>query len=317
MTVVALSSAEIVDLPAPSRRRRRQLKLIEDRPRPIVKWAGGKSRLIEDLIRVLPASFARYHEPFLGGGALFFALSGRVGPQWAQRPVLSDFNADLIELYREVVVDPAGLHRATTDLVQRHRAEGQGHYYAVREAWNRDRSSWSASRRAATMLYLNRACFNGLFRTNKSGGLNTPVGRGGGLAEWPVAPSLAQLQAASVALSCAELSVSDFRMSLSRVSPGDLVYLDPPYVPRTPSASFRSYTSAGFGPDDHADMARIAIGLADSGATVIVSSSDAPGSRDLYPDSFTVVEVSAPRAIAASTVGRARVTELILIGGPR
>jgi len=330
VTTAALPSAEVAEVaerPASSRRRRRQLKLIEDRPRPIVKWAGGKSRLIEDLVRVLPASFGRYHEPFFGGGALFFSLSERARffefsdrldlDTDGKRPALSDSNADLIELYREVVVDAAGLYRATANLVLDHRAQGQAHYYTVREAWNAERSSWSAHRRAAVLLYLNRACFNGLFRTNKSGGLNTPVGRGGGLSEWPVAPSLAQLQAASAALSRADLLVSDFRTSLSRVLAGDLVYLDPPYVPRTPSASFRSYTSAGFGPDDHADMAQIAIRLADSGVTVVVSSSDAPGSRDLYPESFSVVEVSAPRSIAASTAGRARVTELILVGGPR
>lgn len=305
------------------RRRRRQLKLIEDRASPIVKWVGGKSSLIDALLRAMPASLVgRYHEPFLGGGALFFALSdrsdfvgARSGSEWC--PALSDSNADLIDLYREVVIDPVGLHRATEHLVQRHRAEGQDHYYACRSLWNSDRSSWTSARRAATMLYLNRACFNGLFRTNKSGALNTPVGRGSGSSEWPVAPSLARLRSASLALSRADLSVSDFRTALSRVEPGDLVYLDPPYVPRTPSASFRSYTPGGFGPDDHASMAELAIRLAGEGVTVVVSSSDAPGSRDLYPESFSVTEVLAPRAVAASAAGRARVPELILVGGPR
>ena len=313
MITDALPDAVVVDPPDPvsaPRRRRRQLKLIEDRPRPILKWAGGKARLIDDLMRVLPETFGRYHEPFLGGGALFFALRDRL----PGRAALSDCNADLIDLYREVVIDPSAVHHIASELVQHHRAEGEAHYYRERAAWNADRSSWPALRRAATMLYLNRACFNGLFRTNRHGSLNTPVGRGSGLSDWPVAPSLAQLQAASVALAHAELLVSDFRTSLSRVSPGDLVYLDPPYIPRTPSASFKSYAPGGFTLEDHADMAAIAIRLVDRGATVIVSSSDAPGARDLYPASFAVTEVTAARAVAASAASRARVTELILVG---
>lgn len=314
----AVASVVVVDPPSPPLRRgqRRQLKLIEDRARPILKWAGGKARLVDDLIGSLPASFGRYHEPFLGGGALFFALSYREsGSAWC--PALSDSNADLVDFYREVVVDPVGVHRLTSDLVQRHRAEGEAHYYAVREEWNSDRSTWLSARRAATLLYLNRACFNGLFRTNRRGDLNTPVGRGGGLSDWPVAPSLAHLRAASAALSRAELSVSDFRISLSRVSPGDLVYLDPPYVPVSPSASFRGYTPGGFGAVDHAEMAAIATRLVEGGVTVVVSSSDAPGARDLYPPEFRVTEVTAARAVAASAASRARVTELILVGGPR
>ncbi len=312
MTESMSSAPSATSVPVAGRRRARQLRLVEDRAGAVVKWAGGKGRLVDRILQEIPATFARYHEPFLGGGSVFFALAslGRV----ASGASLSDANADLIELYLELAADPVGLHREVSELCGRHREVGPAAYYAARAAWNVDRSQWTRARRAAVCLYLNRACFNGLFRTNKAGHLNTPVGRGPGLADWPVAPSLSRLAAASAALSSVDLSTSDFRVSLGKVSPGDLVYLDPPYLPRSPSASFRSYVPGGFGSGDHGEMAALAVNLAASGATVVVSSSDVPGARELYPG-FRCVEVTAQRAISASEAGRARVSELIFVGG--
>jgi DNA adenine methylase len=289
--------------------------LIEDSAGPLVKWAGGKGRILPHLEECLPPSFSRYFEPFCGGAALFFHLS--CDPDLGARPALiGDANADLIELYQHVSADAAGVHAEVCEMIDRHVEDPIGSYYGWRAAWNAERYRWSRGHRAAVFLYLNRASFNGLFRLNRSGHMNTPMGKSSvdGQAH-PAKPSRARMIASGMALSRAEIRCCDYVDLVSDAEAGDLVYFDPPYIPASDTASFTAYTDGGFGMSDHEDLARRAVDLADRGVHVMVSSSDVPGARDLYPG-FFVRELSASRSVSASSSGRTKVGELVLTSHP-
>lgn len=296
------------DPPRPLRTRRRQLSLVEDCPRPIVKWAGGKGALLGKLIALLPADLSSgcYFEPFAGGAALFFGAL-------PVRAVVSDVNDSLVEMYREVARDPVGLRAELVALFDRHAEDASGTYYEARGRWNDARRAWSPQRRAACFIYLNRTCFNGLWRENRSGQMNVPVGRtsSGGP---PPCPSMAHLSAVSVALRGAEVLCADYAEVIQRAGRGDFVYLDPPYLARSKTASFSSYTVRGFGPADHDQLGAYAVDLVARGARVLVSSADVPGARERYPG-FEAIPVSVQRSVGAGAKSRVRVGELILVGG--
>jgi DNA adenine methylase len=305
------SCASLIDpsVASPRRRKRqRQLRIVEDRARPIVKWPGGKGRLLSRIVALAPASFGTYFEPFAGGAALFFRLA-------PDRAVLGDANRDLIELYAEVARDPVGLHGVVSELIDSHvrSVDPSGIYYGRREAWNVGRWNGTPQHRAALLVYLNRAGFNGLFRLNRDGMLNVPLGKPPKAnlpSPWPACPSLARFVAASAALSRAVVRSADYADVLSSVESGDFVYLDPPYP-----GTFSAYTSGGFNSEAHDLLGRAACELVDRGARVMVSSSDLPGARDRYPG-FAVHETSSPpRSISAGAAGRKSVPELILTGG--
>ncbi|MCX5743989.1 MAG: Dam family site-specific DNA-(adenine-N6)-methyltransferase [Proteobacteria bacterium] len=208
---------------------------------PIIKWVGGKTKLLPELLARLPDSFERYYEPFIGGAALFF----RVAPE---RAVLNDSNTDLVNLYATVTKDAASVIKRLAE----HRANhDERHYYAMRQKWNDDHRDWPAADRAAAFIYLNKTCFNGLWRVNRSGDFNVPIGR---YADPPICVPEA-LQAASRALAKAELRQGDYRAAVADAKRGDFLYFDPPYDPVTPTANFTSYTAGAFGPEQQRELA--------------------------------------------------------------
>ncbi len=295
------------------RRRQRQISLVEDIARPIMKWPGGKTRLLDRLIGLLPSDLAtlpgcRYFEPFVGGGALFF----RLRPAMA---VISDSNEDLMELYSEVARDPASLHAAASDIFDRHDLCPESTYYGIREAWNELREKWSPTRRAATLLYLNRAGFNGLFRLNRSGKNNVPIGKASSAtAPWPSRPSLPRIIAAGSVLRHAELGCGDFTVVSDQAQRGDFVYFDPPYLPPGSAAAFSAYTGAGFSRPDHERLVLHALDLALRGVRVMISSVDSLIARELL-SGFRISSVTAPRSINSSGTGRGKIGELIATAG--
>lgn len=267
---------------------------------PIVKWAGGKTRILDQLLARRPKSFRRYFEPFIGGGALFFRLT-------PQRAHLSDLNEDLINVYRCVAWNV----EAVIKRLQAHqRDHGHDYYYTVRERWNDRKHCRSAVERAAGFIYLNKTCYNGLYRVNQRGRFNVPIGR-------YTAPKICDgpgLRAASRVLQQAELTSGHFAERVADAGPGDFVYFDPPYDPVTTTANFTSYTSSSFGDPDQHDLARIVGDLTDRGAFVMVSNSDTPYIRDLYRG-FHIERIEAPRAINSRSGGRGPVGELIITNG--
>lgn len=266
---------------------------------PIVKWAGGKSRLLDELIARAPERYRRYFEPFVGGAALYF----RLRPRWA---VLSDANPDLINMYRCV----AGNVEAIIERLERHRAaHDSDYYYSVRERWNRPGGLEADVDRAAAFIYLNKTCYNGLWRVNSRGHFNVPVGR----YDDPAIFDRLQLRAASKMLQRTRLRVADYGNAVAEAEAGDFVYFDPPYHPLSDTAHFTSYTSSSFGPDDQRALAQVARALVRRGCTVLVSNSDTAFVRDLYRG-FRIDVVDCARAINSKASARGPQRELLIRG---
>ena len=260
--------------------------------RPFLKWAGGKTQLLDALFARFPATFGRYHEPFLGGGAVFFAL----GPQRAN---LSDVNADLIGAYLAVRDDIEGVMKA----LKRHRSE-EKYYYEVR-AQNSDGMGHVAS--AARTIFLNRTCFNGLYRVNRQGQFNVPFGR----YDNPTICNRDNLLMASETLKKCDIRHQDVFTIARRVRRGDLVYFDPPYDPISSTSSFTSYAKGGFGRSEQVRLAELFKRLAGRGVNVVLSNSDTPFIRSLYKG-CRIHSVHARRAINSRADRRGTVGEVIV-----
>lgn len=261
--------------------------------RPFLKWAGGKTQLLPDLLRCAPSNYGRYFEPFLGGAALFFALRPR-------RSVLSDSNADLIESYRVV-------QRHVKELIERLRGcrNTPEQFYRARA---QDPAALSPVERAARLIFLNRTGYNGLYRVNGKGEFNVPFGR----YKNPNICNAAGLRAASEGLKRATLRLGDFAECLDEAAAGDFIYFDPPFDPLSKTASFTSYTAGRFGREDQQRLAGACETLAARGCRVMVSNSDTRLIRELYRN-FRIVELQARRAINSNGSGRGAVTELLIL----
>jgi DNA adenine methylase len=268
---------------------------------PIVKWVGGKSRLLGQLLPLLPkgAELMRHVEPFFGGGAMFFARN-------PQRALLCDVNPALINVYesvRDAVEDViAELERLARD----HEDDDSRAYYRVRERYNRSRSL-TCTQRAAAFVYLNKTCFNGLHRVNRRGEFNVPAGR----YKNPRILDAGLLRSASHVLARAELRLGSFEHLLSSARPGDFVYFDPPYEPVSTTASFTAYAQDGFRREDQMRLRDVFAALDKRGCKLMLSNSDVPFVRDLYKD-FELCTVLAGRAINRDATKRGAVSELVV-----
>jgi DNA adenine methylase len=267
---------------------------------PVVKWVGGKTKLLAQLLARMPDRYNRYFEPFAGGAALFFRLAPR-------RAVLADSNQDLIGLYTAIASDVGAVIRR---LELHRRAHDEAHYYEMRARWNDRDVSWSAPERAAAFIYLNKTCFNGLWRVNRAGAFNVPIGR---YTDPPICVPEA-LRAAHDVLARAELRCADYRTAVADARAGDFLYFDPPYDPLTTTASFTSYTADAFGPDEQRVLADTARTLVARGCKVMLSNSDTPFIRSIYKG-FKLDRVKCPRAINSNAAKRGDVDELIITGG--
>ena len=262
---------------------------------PFVKWVGGKTSLLPELLKHVPARARRYHEPFVGGGALFFAVAPR-------RALLSDLNAELIHCYQQVRDDVFGvLHGLCAHVYER------GHFQQVRAL---DPLRLSPADRAARFIYLNKTCFNGLWRVNRAGRFNVPFGR----YKNPSFHDPGLLLRASHALRGVQLLQVPFENALRRAAPGDFVYLDPPYDPVSDTASFTAYTRDSFSWDDQKRLAAECVALDRRGIRFLLSNSATPRVRELYR-AFEQRLVRAPRSINCKAESRGRVDELLVFNG--
>lgn len=265
--------------------------------KPFLKWAGGKTRLLGEISKRVPKSFGRYFEPFLGGGAVFFYLRPR-------RAILSDVNSHLIETYRCVAGSVEDVIVSLSNHAKKH---SEDHYYAVRDAWNRSLGARSTPTSSATFIYLNRACFNGLWRVNSRGEFNVPFGR----SSIARIPSPIALRAASNALRAAEFQCAHFSDALRPARCGDFVYFDPPYAPLPGRSSFVNYASGGFGEDDQHELAEVFRELDRLGCFLTLSNSDVPLIHELYRG-FRIERVRCSRQISSKASTRGEVSELLI-----
>jgi len=260
---------------------------------PFLKWVGGKRRLVPELRRLMPPKFGRYFEPFVGGGALFFAVR-------PSRATLGDANAELMNCYRMVRDEVGGVIAQL-----RQHPYDKEHYYQVRALVSNERYPIES---AARTIYLNKAGFNGLYRVNSRGQFNVAFGRYTN----PTICDEPNLRACSEALQDIEIWAGDFDELSSRALPGDFVYFDPPYVPVTDTADFTSYTSDGFGWEDQCRLAATFDALARRGVHVILSNSDVPAVRDLYRG-YRIESVQAARSVNCNAGKRGKVGEVVVV----
>lgn len=268
---------------------------MSEEARPFIKWAGGKRQLLDELTKGFP-KFENYHEPFLGGGALFFRLEaeGRI-----KKAYLNDSNPELINAYSVIKTDVFGL---MAELASPSYANNSTAYYKIRAS-----NSTSRIERAARFIYLNKTAFNGLYRVNSKGGFNVPFGKYSN----PKILDSENLLHVHRALQKDELYCGDFTNSLKHARKGDLVYFDPPYFPISKTSNFTSYTKASFSEKDQERLMRAVKALDSHGCYVLLSNSHSNFISDLYAE-FEPEVVYASRAINCKGDKRGKIKELIV-----
>jgi len=243
------------------------------------------------------ADVRRYVEPFVGSGAVFFDVRRRLAPSAV---VLSDTNAELVNAWIAIRDEVAGVIRHLADHEKRH---AKSHYYEVRAKTPR-----SCAARAARLVYLNRTCFNGLYRVNSKGQFNVPLGRYAN----PRILDRENLLSVHEALRGVDLGVRHFRETVNRARAGDFVYIDPPYHPLSSTAHFTSYTDASFGEEDQRELGRIFDALTRRGCRVMLSNSDTPLVREIYGE-HRRFPVLARRSINSKGDRRGKIRELVVL----
>ncbi len=274
-------------------------------PQPFLKWVGGKSQLLTQFDRFLPRKVERYFEPFIGGGAVFFHLKHRF-PQ--MRAFLRDNNDQLINTYLAVRDYPKELMRRLDGHLAEFRTNRERYYYGVRNEHHLPKSE--IVERAARMIFLNKTCFNGLWRVNARGEFNVPIGSH----KNPALYDRENILAASWTLQGVHLHVQDFRDTMSELRSGDFVYVDPPYFPMSATASFTSYTKEDFGTEEQRGLAALFADAAKRGVQLMLSNSDTPFIRSLYHE-FDIHTVRARRAINCDGTKRGEINEVVVTAG--
>lgn len=270
-------------------------KLEPVQAKPVLKWAGGKTQMLGELLPKVPISYGRYIEPFFGGGAMFFALQ-------PENAIIADSNPELINMYQEVanyveeVIQCLKQYENTSEL-----------FYAVRsQEW----TTLPKAEAAARTIFLNKTCFNGLYRVNKQGQFNVPYGK----YKNPKICDEDGLRAASAALKKADIICGDYLLILEHYTqPGDFVFLDPPYLPISEYADFKRYTKEQFYEEDHVELSKMIMTLHERGCHVILTNSNHPLVHELYA-SFNIDVIQTKRHISCN--GSTRKGEDVIVNIP-
>lgn len=267
-------------------------------PRPVLKWAGGKTPLAERILRLLPRRIATYYEPFFGGGAVFFALAREAR---FENAVLSDANPELVNVYQALKDDVEAVIKRLRKM-----NVSEQDYYRVRE-----QIPTSKAGQAARTIYLNKTGYNGLYRVNRSGLFNVPYGR-------HVNPTICDepnLRAVAQVLASVKLLVQDFEKTCELAAPADAVYLDPPYLPVSATASFTSYDRNPFGLPEHERLARVFDELSRRNVAAVLSNSCTKDSERLY-QSHVIERPLVARNINSNAQKRGKIKEILVINQP-
>ena len=279
--------------------------------KPFLRWAGGKRQLLDRIHKVFPQEFSldrnSFYEPFIGGGALTFSLaSGQFGATSSVYPrqskvLIGDQNPDLVAVYTTIRDDVDSLIK----LLKSPRFEiSEKAYYSVR---NMD-CCQTGVEAAARFIYLNRLCFNGLYRVNSSGRFNVPYGR----ITKPTICDEPLLRAINSFLSSVDINHGSFEETTSSAAAGDLVYFDPPYIPVSPTASFTRYSTDDFAEQDHSELMSCIVNLTNRGVNVILSNSHTEKTSEIYgTGALQLYTLTANRSISASSKSRQKTSEII------
>lgn len=274
-------------------------------PRPFLRWAGGKRRLTNLLIEAFPPSFdpstSRFFEPFIGGGALMFATGNKSAELFipGKNIFINDSNPDLVVVYRVIKNQLPELLKELDKLSRN----------LSKEEFERIRSSSPKTNvtRAARFIYLNKTCFNGLWRVNSTGQFNVPWGK----LKNPLIFDPLNLDACRKRLIGSKITVGGFAEAVKSATKNDLVYFDPPYLPLSPSSSFSQYAKDNFGVTDHEELAETIARLTKKGVNVILSNSDTPETRRIFGKTLTLRQIMMNRSISAAAHARTSVNEVL------
>lgn len=267
---------------------------------PVVKWVGGKRQLLDDIIPLLPDNFSTYVEPFVGGGALLFEIQPK-------KAIVNDLNHELINLYKVIKDNPNELLL----LLEEHELNNSEEYFYQIRALDRSESydQMSDIEKAARIIYLNKTCYNGLFRVNQSGQFNSPYGKykNPNIVNKPVVLAMANyFQNNNITL-----LNGDYKLALKKLRKGAFVYFDPPYMPISSSSSFTGYTENGFDKKQQIELKEECDKLNSRGIKFLLSNSDHPFIRDLYKD-YEIITVRAKRSINSNSNKRGEINEVLV-----
>ena len=277
-----------------------QSSLVEAKP--FVKWAGGKTQLLGPLSALIPDEFNDYFEPFIGGGAMFFYLANK--NLIRKKVFLSDINFDLINVYKCLRDKLELLLSKLIDHQERYFQGRIAYYYKLRRATFEDDLG-----RAAQLITLNKTCYNGLYRVNKKGMFNVPIGS----YKKPIICDIANLKKVSSILNRpnTRIECTEYQQILQHAREDDFVYLDPPFSPISKTSNFTEYTMGGFGMEDQLNLAKIFRSLVRRKCKVVLSNSDSALIRNLYKE-FKIMKVGSLRSINCKSSGRKGNKELII-----
>ncbi|MHA1792557.1 MAG: DNA adenine methylase [Promethearchaeota archaeon] len=293
-----LTSISVDDFLLGARQKNNVAKTIVGNPHPFLKWAGGKRQLLSQLSVYIPKKFNRYIEPFTGGGALFFYLL-------PDKATLIDNNQDLINVYKVIKTNV----NALIESLKKH-VNNKEYYYEIR---NLDRNEKEYARlsdveKASRIIYMNRVCYNGLYRVNKKNQFNVPFGK----YKNPKICDEENLRAVNVALQGVNILSDDFSKVLDIAEEGDFVYFDPPYVPLSKTAYFTSYTNTNFSLEDQQRLRDVFQELDARGCKVLLSNSYNEFVINLYKG-FRIETIKATRAINCDAKKRGKIDELVIL----
>lgn len=266
---------------------------------PVLKWVGGKRQLMDEIKNLLPKNYTTYYEPFIGGGAVLFELQPK-------KAVINDVNGELINLYNIIKDDVDGL----VEDLKKHENTSE-YFYKIREK-DRNRNEYeklSNIEKASRIVYLNKTCFNGLFRVNKSGEFNSPFGK----YKNPNIVNEVTLRAVNKYFNKADIKIlnGDFEEALKGIRRGSFVYMDPPYDPVSSSANFTGYDKGGFNRDEQVRLKALCDKLDKRGVKFLLSNSATDFIKDLYKE-YDINIVKAKRAINSDASSRGEVDEVLI-----
>jgi len=272
-------------------------------PKPFVKWAGGKRQLIPILSQNLPVSFGTYYEPFLGGGALLFHI---LTEKNGQKCSISDLNSDLVLAYTTIRDRTDDLIISLKNHEKNYHKDSVSYYYSIRESNPRNEIE-----KTSRLIFLNRTCFNGLYRVNSKGKFNVPLGKYSN----PNIVNEENIRAVGQILQSSRVSIKcrDFESVLRDAKKGDLVYFDPPYQPVSATANFTSYTNKDFTYDDLTRLAELCLKLDSKGCHVLLSNSDSKEVAEIFAKKpWKISKIEANRSINSNSKKRTGHFELLI-----
>lgn len=276
---------------------------LAEKPKPFIKWAGGKSQLVNQYKPYFPKRFETYFEPFIGGGIILFSLN-------PNKAIINDINKNLILTYKVVKEKPIELIDTLSKMQaifnKKDFSQRKDYYYEIREKYNT--ISGGDIRKAALFIFLNKTCYNGMYRENSKGKFNVPFGR----YKNPKIVDKENIIKVSKMLENVEILCGSFEESLSEVKKGDFIYLDPPYHPINQTSNFTSYNEGGFNEDDQKKLRNVFLKLDKTGALVMLSNSYTKFIDRLYKG-YRKEIVLANRAINCKASGRGKIKEYLIL----